>query len=62
MLLSSADIVPDADQRHLRVRVHSLANPRHNQALIRLCAMLNELELPYPGTDLILVYEAPQDA
>ena len=62
MLLSSADIVPDAEQRRLRVRVHSQANPRHNEALTKLCATLNELELPYPGTDLILVYEAPQAA
>jgi Transposase protein len=57
MLSSSADIVPDADR--LRIRLHSLANPRSNQALALLCATLNALVLPYPGTNLTLVYEAP---
>lgn len=59
MLLSSADIVPQAQEQRLLVRVHSLANPRHNKALAKLCETLNTLELRYPGTDLTLVYEAP---
>ena len=59
MLLSSADIVPQADEHRLLVRVHSLANPRHNKALAKLCETLNALELRYPGTDLTLLYEAP---
>ena len=59
MLLSSADIVPQAQEQRLLVRVHSLANPRHNKALASLCETLNALELRYPGTDLTLVYEAP---
>lgn len=59
MLLSSADIVPQAQEQRLLVRVHSLANPRHNKALAKLCETLNTLELHYPGTDLTLVYEAP---
>jgi hypothetical protein len=62
MLLSSADIVPQAQEQRLLVRVHSLASPRHNQALAKLCETLNSLEIRYPGTDLTLVYEAPQVA
>jgi transposase len=58
MLLSSADLVPQ-DHR-LLVRVHSLANPRSNHALTKLCETLNALEIRYPGTDLTLVYEAPE--
>jgi hypothetical protein len=54
---STADIVPDAER--LRIRLHSLANPRSNQALVHLCATLNALALQYPGTTLTLVYEAP---
>ncbi|HET9481160.1 MAG TPA: helix-turn-helix domain-containing protein [Candidatus Polarisedimenticolia bacterium] len=57
MLSSSADIIPEA--KHLRIRLHSLANPRSNQALADVCATLNALELQYPGTTLTLVYEAP---
>jgi Transposase protein len=62
MLLSSADIVPQAQEHRLLVRLHSLANPRHNNALAKLCATLNALEIRYPGTDLTLVYEAPEVA
>lgn len=62
MLLSSADIVPQAQEHRLLVRLHSLANPRHNNALAKLCQPLNALEVRYPGTDLTLVYEAPEVA
>jgi transposase len=57
ILASSVDVMPDAQR--LRIRLHSLANPRSNQALAHLCATLNALELHYPGTSLTLVYEAP---
>jgi transposase-like protein len=57
MLSSSADLIPDAQR--LRIRLHSLANPRSNQALAHVCAILNALEFQYPGTTLTLVYEAP---
>jgi hypothetical protein len=60
MLLSSADILPQAQEHRLLVRLHSLANPRSNQALTKLCQTLNALEVRYPGTDLTLVYEAPE--
>jgi hypothetical protein len=57
MLSSSVDVIPDA--QHLRIRLHSLANPRSNQALAHVCATLNALALQYPGTSQTLVYEAP---
>ena len=59
MLLTSADILPEVDDHRLRVRLHSLANPRSNEALAKLCEALNALEVRYPGTDLTLVYQAP---
>jgi len=62
MLLTSADILPQPDDHRLLVRLHSLANPRSNDALARLCDMLNGLEVRYPGTDLTLVYQAPGGA
>jgi hypothetical protein len=52
MLSSSADVVPHADR--LRICLHSLANPRSNQALAHLCTTLNALALQYPGTTLTL--------
>jgi len=59
MLLTSADIVPQPDHHRLLVCLHSLANPRRNEALANLCERLNALEVHYPGTDLKLVYQAP---
>jgi hypothetical protein len=60
MLLTSADILPE--ERRLLVRLHSLANPRSNAALANLCETLNALEVRYPGTDLMFVYQAPGGA
>ncbi len=59
MLLTSADILPQPEDHRLLVRLHSLANPRSNDALAKLCETLNALEVRYPGTELKLVYQAP---
>ena len=59
ILLSSADLLPQPETGQLRVRLHSLANPRSNQAVAHLCETLNALALRYPGTTLTLVYEPP---
>jgi hypothetical protein len=59
MLLTSANILPQPEHHRLLVRLHSLANPRSNDALAKLCETLNALEVPYPGTELKLVYQAP---
>lgn len=58
-LLTSADILPEPEDHRLLVRLHSLANPRSNDALAKLCETLNTLEVRYPRTDLQLVYQAP---
>jgi transposase-like protein len=62
MLSSSADIVPDPEGQRLRIRLHSLANPRSNHAVAHLCATLTALAVQYPGTNLTLVYESPNVA
>jgi len=62
MLLTSADILPQPDDHRLLVRLHSLANPRSNDALAKLCETLNALGVCYPGTNLTLVYQAPGGA
>jgi hypothetical protein len=59
LLLSSADLIPQPAARRLLVRLHSLANPRSNQAVAHLCETLNALGIHYPGTTLTLVYEPP---
>ncbi|MGH8703154.1 MAG: putative transposase [Burkholderiales bacterium] len=62
MLLSDADVLPHPEQQRLVVRLHSLANPRSNAALAKLCDALNALAVVYPGTNLTMVYEAPRVA
>ena len=62
LLLATADIIPETVTHCLRVRVHSLANPRSNAALAHLCETLNASKIHYPGTNLTLVYEPPQVA
>ncbi len=59
ILPMSADILPQADDHRLLVRLLSLGHPRSNDALANLYEMLNALEIHYPGTDLQLVYQAP---
>lgn len=56
----SADILPDYDQDSLVVRLHSMANPRSNRALLSLCDALNDLKVRFPGTTLRLVLEATE--
>lgn len=52
LLVSSADTIPDRDTKCLQVRVHSLANPRSDEALTTLCETLNALQLPLSGSGL----------
>jgi hypothetical protein len=63
---SEADLLPDLEQRQLRVEVHPMSNPRSNRAIAHLLDHLNAAEFTYPGTDLRLVYSiagqpAPMD-
>jgi len=53
---SEADLSPDPVAGELRIAVHPMANPRSNRAIEHLLSELNAASLPYPGTDLKLVY------
>ena len=54
---SEADLLPDLEQRTLRVQVHPMSNPRSNRAITHLLEHLNATEFTYPGTNLRLLYE-----
>jgi len=56
---SPADLLPDETVGVLRVRLHSQATPRSNQALAALCQALTATGTCFPGTNLRLVYEPP---
>jgi hypothetical protein len=53
---SEADLLPDLEQRLLRVEVHPMSNPRSNRAIAHLLEHLNATEFTYPGTNLRVVY------
>jgi hypothetical protein len=53
---SEADLLPDLEQRILRVHVHPMSNPRSNRVIAHLLEHLNAAEFTYPGTNLRLVY------
>lgn len=57
LFVSESDILPDAENKLLLVRVHSASRPAVNRSLEQLFAKLNEAQVEYPGTDLRLVYE-----
>jgi hypothetical protein len=52
-----ADLLPDYSQKRLRVRVHRASRPATDRRLQKLCHQLNQAEMLYPGTELILTYE-----
>lgn len=54
---TEADLLPDADNKTLTVRLHHLTQAAHDQALLRLCDELNATETIFPGTDLRLIYK-----
>jgi len=57
LFVSEADIIPDTENKQLRVKVHAGPRPAVNKSLRDLFQKLNESEIIYPGTDLQLVYE-----
>lgn len=54
---NEVDLLPDPENRTLRVRLHSLANRSSDSAVAHLCSELNQTETIFPGTELRLVYE-----
>ena len=57
IIASDADLIPDYENKKPCIRLHSLSTPRANDAVRELCAILNETETLYPGTDLQIRYE-----
>ncbi len=57
ILFSTADIIPDYNNKTLSVRLYSLATPRDNHALEKICSLLNDTETVFPGSDLTLVFK-----
>lgn len=54
---SSVDLVVDAQNQTLTIKLHNLANRSSDKCVEYLCDELNALEMKYPGTNLRLVYQ-----
>ncbi len=54
---TEADLLPDAMNKTLTVRIHHLTQAAHDQVLEKLCAALNETQTVFPGTDLTLIFK-----
>jgi regulator of replication initiation timing len=52
-----ADIIPNQDEDQLGVRFHTMSIQRENNPLKKICAVVNEEKLSYPGTNLKLVFK-----
>lgn len=52
-----ADIIPNHDEDQLVVRFHTMSTQRENSALKKICDVVNEEKLSYPGTNLKLVFK-----
>jgi len=57
---ATADLLPDHPRRTLTVRFHGLSSPRATRALSGLCQMASAKQICYPGTNLRMVFEAPE--
>ena len=57
LFVTEADILPDYENKQLRVRIHGASRPAANRAIERLVTHLNEAKITYPGTDMQMVYE-----
>ena len=53
-----ADIIPDNEQRVMKVKFHTMSTPRANRALKQLCDVMNQESYVYPGTRMTLVFTA----
>jgi transposase len=57
VFVSEADLIPDEEKKILTVRLHNLSTHALDKKLDHLLRCLNEAEMKYPGTDLILRYQ-----
>lgn len=57
IIFAKADLYPNYQTNTLTVRLNSLATPRDNLAVRKICQTINDYEAIFPGTNLKLVYK-----
>lgn len=53
---TAADIIPDTANRTIHVRIHRAATPAADKRIENLCQALNEAQIQFPATDMVLAY------
>jgi len=56
LFVASADLIPDAPNKTLTIKIHRMASPAHDRAIAALLTDLNELNFRHPETGDSLVY------
>jgi hypothetical protein len=57
IIQAQADIVPNYENKTLKVRLHGLSAKRFNHAATKLAELLNQTETIFPGTNLKIIFE-----
>lgn len=57
LITKKGDIIPDYQNKTLTIALYSLSTPRDNEAVEKICTLLNDTETIYPGTDLKMIYK-----
>ena len=54
---TSADVTPDENEQTLTINLYSLSTPRANLATEKLCALLNDTQTIFPGTNYKMIFK-----
>lgn len=57
VISAKGDIIPDYKNNTLTIVLYSLSTPRDNEAIKKVCQILNDTETIYPGTNLGITYK-----
>ncbi len=57
LFVTEADILPDPENKVLRIQVHGASRPAANRSILSLFTKLNEAGIYYLGTQMRLVYQ-----
>jgi hypothetical protein len=55
---TEANLIPDQQAKTLTIELHSLATPKANAIAAHLCDELTATEIPYPGTNLRMIFKS----
>ena len=61
LINAKGNIIPDYHNNTLTIELYSLSTPRDNEAVRKVCSILNDTETKYPGTDLKMIFKFATD-